>query len=105
MSARHAGDSSGAGLDDLFPGGLPSSVPAPVSGRARRLSRFPRLVLWSAVAGAVVAALAIPAVLPPSFAARQAVYAWRKRTASSSTSADGASTERARMTGNRWLSS
>ena len=76
MSARHAGDSAGAGLDDLFPGGLPSSVPAPTSGRARRLSRFPRLVLWSAVAGAVVAALAIPAVLPPSFAARQAVYAW-----------------------------
>lgn len=76
MSPRHASDGGGAGLDDLFPGGLPSAVPAPSSGRVRRLSRLPRFLLMSAVAGAVVAALAAPAVLPPSYAARQAVYAW-----------------------------
>lgn len=76
VSGRHAHDGGGAGLDDLFPGGLPSSTPAPVASRARRISRFPRLVLWSAVAGGVVALLAVPALLPPSYAARQAVYAW-----------------------------
>ena len=28
MSGRHAGEGAGAGLEDLFPGGLPSAVPA-----------------------------------------------------------------------------
>jgi membrane peptidoglycan carboxypeptidase len=36
----------------------------------------PRLLGWSAMAGALVAALAAPLVLPPAYAARQAVYAW-----------------------------
>ena len=77
MSGRHAGDDAGAGLEDLFPGGLPTSVPAPprASG-GRRLSRLPRFALWSAIAGVVVGALALPAVLPPAYAARQASYAW-----------------------------
>ncbi len=79
MRARHVSDGSEpeSGLDDLFSGGLPSSVAAaPRASRARRLSRLPRLVAWSAVAGAVVAALAAPLVLPPAYTARQAVYAW-----------------------------
>jgi membrane peptidoglycan carboxypeptidase len=80
VSARHARDASASrevGLVDLFPDGLPSAVEAaPRASRARRLARLPRVLLWSAVAGAVVAALAVPVVLPPSFAARQAAYAW-----------------------------
>ncbi len=79
MSARHAASSRpvDSGLDDLFAGGLPTATSAP--GRApfhRRLARAPRLLLWSAVAGIAVACLAVPFVLPPSYAARQAVYAW-----------------------------
>jgi membrane peptidoglycan carboxypeptidase len=67
-----------AGLEDLFPGGLPTAVPAaPRAGAARRLSRLPRFALWSAVAGVIVAALALPALLPPAYAARQAGYAWQ----------------------------
>ena len=34
------------------------------------------MAAWSAGAGALVACLAAPLVLPPSYAARQAVYAW-----------------------------
>lgn len=79
MSARHAaaGRPVDAGLDDLFVGGLPTATAAP--GRAplhRRVAGVPRLLLWSLVAGVVVACLAAPFVLPPSYAARQAVYAW-----------------------------
>jgi membrane peptidoglycan carboxypeptidase len=79
VSARHAngGRTREAGLDDLFAGGLPSAVAAvPVASVGRRLTRFPRLLAWSAVAGALVAALAAPLVLPPAYAARQAIYAW-----------------------------
>jgi membrane peptidoglycan carboxypeptidase len=80
VSARHAGPSRhgrDGGLDDLFDGGLPSAV-ATVrrAGLGRRLGRLPRLFGWSVVAGLVVAALVAPFVLPPSYAARQAVYAW-----------------------------
>ena len=32
--------------------------------------------MWSAGAGVLVACLTAPLVLPPSYAARQAVYAW-----------------------------
>ncbi|MBI1378909.1 MAG: PASTA domain-containing protein [Frankiales bacterium] len=84
MSRRHAGGAApagpppgGSGLDDLFPGGLRSSVrAAPRASAGRRIARVPLLLLWSAVAGALVAFLAAPAVLPPAYAARQAVYAW-----------------------------
>ena len=84
MSARHASDARSplaapqdAGLDDLFPGGLPSAVAAvPTASRGRRLARFPRLLGLSALVGVLVAALAAPLVLPPSYAARQAIYSW-----------------------------
>jgi membrane peptidoglycan carboxypeptidase len=84
VSARHASGASAqqapsedVGLDDLFPGGLPSAVAAtPRPSRRRRLAGFPRLLALSAVVGALVAALAAPLVLPPSYAARQAVYTW-----------------------------
>ena len=76
---RHTGDGepSYVGLPGLFPDGLPSALPAPPKPtRAARVARIPRLLLWSAVAGAVVAALAVPVAIPPSIAARQAVYSW-----------------------------
>ena len=77
MSRRHDDGTPGTGLDGLFPGGLRGAVPAPP--RASMPRRFGRLLpwaLWSALAGVVVALLAAPLVLPPSYAARQAVYAW-----------------------------
>jgi membrane peptidoglycan carboxypeptidase len=80
VSLRHArgAGAPGTGLEDLFPGGLPSAVAAPPrAGLARRFSRLLPLALWSALAGVVVACLALPFVLPPSYAARQAVYAWQ----------------------------
>jgi membrane peptidoglycan carboxypeptidase len=79
VSARHARDGmpSEVGLVDLFAGGLPSAVAAqPRPSWSRRLARLPRFALWSVVAGIVVAALLLPAVLPPTIAARQTVYAW-----------------------------
>ena len=79
MSARHAqrGGAPGAGLDDLFPGGLPSAVPVPPRPSVpRRWARLLPVSLWSVGAGVVAACLAAPLVLPPSYAARQAVYAW-----------------------------
>ncbi len=77
MNARRSRGTDDTGLDDLFVGGLPSAVAAvPRGSWTRRLARFPRLLLWSAVAGVVVACLAAPFVLPPAYAARQAVYAW-----------------------------
>ena len=61
----------------LFPDGLPSAVPAPKRPRFhRRLGRLLPLALWSALGGVLVACFAAPFVLPPSYAARQAVYAW-----------------------------
>ena len=79
MSARHARDGmpSEVGLVDLFDGGLRHDAAAlPPPSRIVRLGRLPRFALWSAIAGAVVAALVVPAVLPPTIAARQAAYAW-----------------------------
>ncbi len=79
MSARHAGAPrpGRGGLDDLFDGGLPSAVATPRRASAgRRLSRFPRLLGWSALVGVLAAALVAPFVLPPAYATRQAVYAW-----------------------------
>ncbi|HSN05848.1 MAG TPA: transglycosylase domain-containing protein [Candidatus Angelobacter sp.] len=79
MTVRHAsrGGPSGAGLDGLFPGGLPTAVPAAPRPRAgRRFARLLPLVAWSAGAGLLAACLAAPLVLPPAYAARQAVYAW-----------------------------
>jgi membrane peptidoglycan carboxypeptidase len=79
VSPRHVneGPTPEPGLDDLFPGGLPSAVAVgrPAS-RIRRIARLPRLMAISALAGVAVAGLAAPAVLPPAYAARQAVYAW-----------------------------
>jgi len=79
VARRHArGDgASGGGLDGLFPGGLRGAAPAPARPSAgRRLGRLAPLALWSALAGVVVACFALPFVLPPAYAARQAVYAW-----------------------------
>jgi len=78
VSLRHArGGAPGDGLDGLFPGGLPSAVAAPARPSVpRRFGRLLPMALWSALAGVVVALLAAPLVLPPSYAARQAVYAW-----------------------------
>ncbi len=77
MRHAHDGRAAPTGLDDLF-GGLPSSVSAPRRASAtRRISRLPRLLGWSAVAGVAVAGLAAPFVLPPAYAARQAVYVWQ----------------------------
>ena len=68
---------SEVGLVDLFDGGLRHDAAAlPPPSRIVRLGRLPRFALWSAIAGAVVAALVVPAVLPPTIAARQAAYAW-----------------------------
>jgi membrane peptidoglycan carboxypeptidase len=76
VKPRRSGEDD-TGLDDLFAGGLPSAVPAvPRGSWSRRMARFPRLLMWSAVAGVLVAGLAAPFVLPPAYAARQAVYAW-----------------------------
>ena len=79
MSARHTsgGEPRDSGLESLFPGGLPSAVAAPTSAsHLRRIGRFPRFLAWSALAGVALAGLAAPAVLPPAYAARQAIYAW-----------------------------
>jgi len=80
VARRHAtkDGASGGGLEGLFPGGLPSAVPAPKRARFhRRLGRLLPLALWSALGGVLVACFAAPFVLPPSYAARQAVYAWQ----------------------------
>ncbi len=79
MSARHArqGEPLDTGLAGLFDGVLPTSAPAPRRPSViRRIVRLPKLLVWSAAAGALVACLAAPFVLPPAYAARQVIYAW-----------------------------
>ena len=60
-----------AGLDGLF-----DAVGHPAPPRPGRFRSALKALIWLPLLAVVVACIALPAVLPPSYAAREAAYAW-----------------------------